>query len=353
MIERNEAELVKARDDLLDVMIRPGPGKLIRPPLFAEPDLRRALARRGWQPRSLFPLAQKIDSRLMNAIATCERKVIAHMDRLAFFRLEIASARLVQGALASGRAGSADNLAERQRLDHEAYDHFRAVLALPGHKDDLIAQELVAHQLTKLNVRDQAAESYRDLINILKRQEENPSRNMALARAGRCLAILRYPDAPVEALRLLSESISWLTRLGPPRDREFLDLAGAVYLRGIVHLRLGARRRGPEQLRLAQSYYRDLRRSLRARRPGLFQWMFETRRYSGHRVRELMQRAEQGQAQVEYLLKLNDKRQRLLISALQQGSGTGRPSRKRPHPQEGRSRGWRRVFGRWRPVGPD
>src|SRR5262245_42674409 len=35
MIEGQEARLVKARSDLVDVMVRPGPGLLIRPPLFA------------------------------------------------------------------------------------------------------------------------------------------------------------------------------------------------------------------------------------------------------------------------------------------------------------------------------
>src|SRR5262245_45241224 len=44
MIQGHEAQLVKARSDLLDVMIRPGPGLLIRPPVFAEKPLRAILA---------------------------------------------------------------------------------------------------------------------------------------------------------------------------------------------------------------------------------------------------------------------------------------------------------------------
>jgi hypothetical protein len=35
MIEGLEAQLVKARTDVLDVITRPGPGLLIRPPIFA------------------------------------------------------------------------------------------------------------------------------------------------------------------------------------------------------------------------------------------------------------------------------------------------------------------------------
>ena len=64
MIERNEAQLVKARNDLLDVVVRPGPGMRIRLPLFAEKALRLVLMRRRWHPSSLFPLGQKIDRRL-------------------------------------------------------------------------------------------------------------------------------------------------------------------------------------------------------------------------------------------------------------------------------------------------
>src|SRR5689334_8222837 len=48
MIERQEAQLIKARSDLLDLMVRPGPGLLIRPPLFAEKALRHVLLRRRW-----------------------------------------------------------------------------------------------------------------------------------------------------------------------------------------------------------------------------------------------------------------------------------------------------------------
>lgn len=60
MIARNEAQLVKARNDLLDVMVRPGPGVRIRPPLFVEKTLRLVLMRRRWHPSSLVRLGQKI-----------------------------------------------------------------------------------------------------------------------------------------------------------------------------------------------------------------------------------------------------------------------------------------------------
>jgi hypothetical protein len=50
MIARNEHKLVGARSDLLDVMNRPGPGVLIRTPLFITWKLRAVLHRRKWHP---------------------------------------------------------------------------------------------------------------------------------------------------------------------------------------------------------------------------------------------------------------------------------------------------------------
>ena len=137
MISRYEHQLVRARSDLLDVMNRPGPGVLIRTPLFMSPRLRAVLQRRKWHPASLWPIGQTVDRRLERALLTCNRKVSAHLVRLSYFREQVASARLIQGALAAGRAASAREEHDRQRLDLEALDHFRAVLAIPGHQDDL------------------------------------------------------------------------------------------------------------------------------------------------------------------------------------------------------------------------
>jgi hypothetical protein len=143
MIERDEARLVKARNDLLDVMARPGPGLRIRPPLFAEKALRLVLMRRRWHPSSVLRFGDKIDRRLQRAIETSGRKVDAHRLRLSFYVQEIAAARLVQGAVAAGRAVQTHGLAERQRLEQQALEQFRAALALPGHEDDATALELV------------------------------------------------------------------------------------------------------------------------------------------------------------------------------------------------------------------
>lgn len=144
MIARDEAQLVKARNDLLDVMVRPGPGVRIRPPLFVEKALRLVLVRRRWHPTSVFQLGQKVDVRLGRTIDTGNRKVAAHQRRLSFYTQEIASARLVQGALAVSRAAQSTELHEQQLWGQEALDRFRAVLALPGHDQDPAALELVA-----------------------------------------------------------------------------------------------------------------------------------------------------------------------------------------------------------------
>jgi hypothetical protein len=134
MISRYEHQLVRARSDLLDVMNRPGPGILIRTPLFMTPKLRAVLQRRKWHPASLWPIGQTVDRRLERALLTCNRKVSAHLGRLSYFRQQVASVRLVQGALAAGRAASARQEHDRQRLDLEALDHFRMCSPFPATK---------------------------------------------------------------------------------------------------------------------------------------------------------------------------------------------------------------------------
>lgn len=329
MIARNEAQLLKARNDLLDVMTRPGPGARIRPPLFVEKTLRRVLMRRRWHPVSLFPLSQKTDRQLERAIAISNRKVAAHLARLSLFRAEIASARLIQGALATARTASSKELHQRQLLEQEALDHFRAVLTLPGHHEDVVARELLAHQIARLDRNSQSiSDAYQMLIDILEQREESPSRNLALARALRKVAILRYPNNPGIAQSHLARAITLMMQFGPPRDRDLLELGETIYLEGVARLRLNANVIGPDQLRLAQGHYRDLRRYLKSRRRGLFNWMFESRKFAGHRVSELAQRADLGLAQVNLLLRLNDKHQRLLITSLMRGSGVRRRNRK-------------------------
>ncbi|MBX9588197.1 MAG: hypothetical protein K2X43_02760 [Hyphomonadaceae bacterium] len=336
MIERNEAQLIKARSDLLDVMNRPGPGLLMRLPIFIEKALRLALTRRKWHPTSLFPLGQAIDRRLESTILRCDRKVSAHLGRLALFRQQIASARLMQGALAAGRAASSREEHKRQELNQDALDHFRAVLALPGHQEDLAALELIAHQLARLDQRSQsAANAYLAVIDALEGEPESPSRNLVLARAKRCLAILRYASAPGTANALLVQASTLLTQFGPPRDRDLLELAETVHLEAITRFRLGMGVMGPKRLSQAQGHYRDLLRSLQSRRRGLFQWMLQTRRFAGHRVAELRGRAKHGLDQVNHLIELTDRYPRTIMANLGRANGVPRHNRKPASSRQG------------------
>lgn len=329
IIARDEAQLVKARNDLLDVMVRPGPGVRIRPPLFVEKALRVVLMRRRWHPFSLFPLGQKVDVRLGRAIETSNRKVAAHRRRLSFYTQEIASARLVQGALAASRAAHSTELHEQQLWGQEALDRFRAVLALPGHDQDPAALELVAHQLAQMEPQAVAAiNAHTSTIGALDVLPVSPRRNLMLARAQRSLAILRYPSAPGVANGLLVQASFLLTQYGPRRDRDLLELAETLTLEGIARYRLGMVVLGPQRLSEAHGHYSDLLRSLKARRKGLFNWMFRTRRYAGHRVKELRQRALSGLAVTEHLIKLTNRYPRAITANLQRGRGVRRHNRK-------------------------
>ena len=239
MIERQEAQLIKARTDILDVMNRPGPGLLIKVPIFAERPLRSILARRRWTTAfSILPAAQAVDRSLDNAVVTCERKVSAHLDRLTFFRKQIASAKLIQGALAAARAAQVPEEGKSQQLDQDALNRFNEVLELPGHKDDLMARELIAHQLRRQGLPSQAADNYNSIIAVLEKQEESPNKNLLLARAKRCLAIVRYPNAPGTAQGLLDQAVNLLTDFGSRRDRDLLELAETYHLDGIARIRL-------------------------------------------------------------------------------------------------------------------
>jgi hypothetical protein len=337
MIERQEAQLVKACSDILDVMNRPGPGLLIRVPIFAERPLRSILGRRRWNTAfSLLPAVQSVDQRLASAVVTCERKVSAHQRRLAFFWRQIASARLIQGALAAARAAQVPEEDKSQQLDQDALNRFSEVLELPGHKDDLTARELIAHQLRRQGLPSQAADNYNSIIAVLEMQEESANRNLLLARAKRCLAIVRYPIAPGAAQGMLDQALDLLTAFGSRRDRDLLELAETYHLDGIARLRLQHVVLGPQKLNLAQGHYRELLRSLRMRRRGLFRWMQREVGFSGHRVAELRSRAEEGLRQVEHLMKLNNRHQKLLIASLARGNGMPRRSRKPPRLRRGR-----------------
>ena len=229
MIEGHEAQLVKARTDLLDVMIRPGPGLPSAPSIFVEKALKVVLARRRLHRAfSLLPFAQSIDHKLTSARGTSERKISAHQRRLSFFREEIASARLIQGALAAGRAAAKGREEhERQDWNLEALDHFREVLALPGHNQDLAALELIAHQLKAQDGQSQSAiNAYLALIQVLEGQDASPTRNVVLARAKRCLASLRYRQAPGIARALLVETADLLTQFWPAKRSRLSRIGG-------------------------------------------------------------------------------------------------------------------------------
>jgi hypothetical protein len=335
MIARNEAELVKSRDDLLDVMTRPGPGVRIRPPLFIAGTLRRVLKRRRWHPSSLLPIPQRLDATLERAMATSTRKVAAHQARLSLFRGEIAAARCIQGALAAGRAAQASELADQQSLDQEALDHFRAAVVLSGRAEDTVARELLAHQVMRTyGGGQQAIEAFEALVEILGNREETPPRNHALARAKRGLAILIYLNAPGKAQDNLTEAVDLMMDFGPPRDRDLLELADTLYLEGLARLRRGATVIGPEQLRLALAHYRGLLRHLEARKRGLFHWMRLRKTYSGHRVAELRQRAEEGEARVDCALRLFHEDQAELMAQLMKGLEVRCPKQMPPPPPE-------------------
>jgi hypothetical protein len=58
--------------------------------------------------------------------------------------------------------------------------------------------------------------------------------------------------------------------------------------------------------------------------------MSKENRFSGHRVAELRSQAEQGLAQVDLLIRLNNAHQELLIASLVRGNGVRRHNRKPP-----------------------
>jgi hypothetical protein len=274
-------------------------------------------------------IGSRISQRLERAIETSNRKLLAQQARLSFYREEIASARLLQGAVAAAGAAETRDIADRQRLEQEALERFRAVLAIPGHKESLPALELMAHQLAQMDRQSSAATiAYERAIQVLDRRPASPQRNLVLARAKRNLAVLRYPGSPGVACKLLAEASALLTEFGPRRDRDLLELAETLTLEGVARFRRGMVALGPLRLNQAHGHYNDLLRSLEARRKGLFDWMFRTRLYAGHRVKELHRRARLGLAFNEHLIKLTDRYPHTVSINLERGHGVRRRNRK-------------------------
>ncbi len=54
-----------------------------------------------------------------------------------------------------------------------------------------------------------------------------------------------FTRTPTYVLSLLTEAAELLVQFGPPRDREFLELAETVHLEAIARLRLGQVALGP------------------------------------------------------------------------------------------------------------
>lgn len=217
----------------------------------------------------------------------------------------------------------------QQQLGQEALDRFRAVLALPGHESDPAALELVAHQLAQMDPHTVAAlNAHTATINALQGLPASPKHNLMLARALRSLAILRYPAAPGIANSLLIQASLLLTQFGPRRDRDLLELAETLTLEGIARFRLGMVVLGPQRLGEAHGHYGDLLRSLDTHRKGLFGWMFRTRLYAGHRVKELRQRAQSGLAVADHLIRLTNRYPHAIAINLQKGRGARRHNRK-------------------------
>jgi hypothetical protein len=242
-LSEQDARLNQARSYVLDALYRPGPKRQFAEPLFAVKPLRRLLRRRRWD--SFFDL-RRIESSaehsLDRALGDIQRRYEVAISALTSLRAQMASAYMLQGAIASARAAQRRDPIQRIEWDDRALTHFRTVMQVHDYDRDVQAKEYEAHQLRKLGHLEEADAAYKELEAVAAWVSDDKRRNLITARAQRYRAQIAQAMAPggsdsargliVEARRLRSLS-------GPYSDWEGIEQGDMHYVEAYIRSRLG------------------------------------------------------------------------------------------------------------------
>jgi hypothetical protein len=261
-IVEQDRRLGQARADVLEAIYRPGSKQQFADPLFAVRPLRRILRRRRWN--SLFVLRSietSAERNLKKALEDIERRYGIAVAALTSLRAQMASAHLLQGAIAAARASQSRNLAQRMYSDDKALTCFRTVLQVHDYERDVQAKEYEAHQLRKLGHLAEAQDAYEQLDDLAAWVPDEKARRLILARARRYRAQIVQANAiggSMGARDLIVEAQNLRSIVGPFSGWEAIEQGHVHYVHAYIRNRLQNHQIEQRQLSLAETAYRKV-----------------------------------------------------------------------------------------------
>jgi hypothetical protein len=303
-IEREERNLRDARDALATIMLRPGPAKPVKVPLYLARPLAAVMSRTRWRPFwSARWLPMRIDRKLKRAIehlTTIEKNAEA---RLSFCRAQLASAHVILGALDAGRAGLSNDHATQTRLNDQSRGHFIEATNVHGMEADAELVFHVGHQLLKTNDFVAALVRFERLELLAEEEKEGPAKTLLKLRAATGQAHCKHQKGNLDqANKILKGFVDELPNLAPLRDRDLLEKAELHELHGTVRRELNYDN-ARESFDRAQRDYDTIVAQVAPRRGGFWRSLVlllrqmigkRTARWVGDRQRELVASATKG-----------------------------------------------------------
>lgn len=182
-LRENDGRLLNGQGLVLQALQRPAPGQRFKLPLFSSRVLQSVLREKNWD---RTPVAATIlgsaDWQLSSAVHSIERRIEIANQTLSSLHQQLATAKIIRGAVASvGTTRAIDGNAVAGSF--AALNHFRSTLSIPGHENNLIALELEAHQLRKLQNYAQSLETYLKLEQLAPTAGDYRAQRLLVARS--------------------------------------------------------------------------------------------------------------------------------------------------------------------------
>lgn len=182
-LKENDRRLLDGQAAVLQALQRPAPGQQFKLPLFSSKALRSVLRERNWD---RTPVAATVlssaDWQLSSAVTAIERRIETANQALASLHLQLATAKIMRGAVAStGKLRAIDGGTALGSFS--ALTSFNSARSVPGHENNLVALELEAHQLRKLGHLNSALEGYSALERLAPTCGSLRDQRLLVARA--------------------------------------------------------------------------------------------------------------------------------------------------------------------------
>lgn len=265
-LDEQDGRLLHARNDLLQAIERPGPGRAYADPIFSDSRLRAVLRERRWD-FSTFggQIVRSVNGDIDKALEHIENRIETAEAVLKSFREQRSTAHLIKGAVAAAESKNALTGAAAIERDSSALIHFRTAMQVPGHARDTYAKEFEAHQLRRLGKLDEAETAYLELESFANDIAQRKQRELIKARSMSYRASILQTRALVNfyendngvnggalsAHNLLNNAFDLYAMHAPFKDWELLEFGRFQFLRALVcnRLQFGA----AEQARLSDA----------------------------------------------------------------------------------------------------